>query len=328
MLDVAVAVQHDTMPAAQIGGHRGQPAQQRLLEREQRQRPLARGAVQALPGLVHHPGARLGVQIGEVTEAARGQEVGLEVFDPRFDDPFFLRVSRRACVNLERVPLGALGVGALDQRIVDAGLDDGALGVVDDDALDHAVEPLEGAAVAAQPGGHALIPDELHVLVAAVAQRHHEGPGTPGAAVGMDEHGAGAEVDLGGLARRKAQPHGELGGLFGAQLVEHAHHGRVAATEGVLALQRGVDGTTLHAGFEPATNHLAMRLDAGDGGLRARGLRPSAAKMAASSGSSSVASSQPRCPARAQKLFSLSRPMRPARAISRTESPPRSRTST
>ena len=181
-----------------------------------------------------------------------------------------MRIPRRAGVNLERVPLGALGVGALDQRVVDAGLDDGALGVVDDDALEHAVEPLEGAAVAAEPGRHSLVPDEFHVLVAAVAQRHDEGPGAPGIAVRMDELGAGAEVDLGGLARRKAQPHGELARLLGAQVVEHAHHGRVAAAKGVLAQERGVDGTPMHAGSQPAPDDLAVRLDARDGAARTR----------------------------------------------------------
>jgi hypothetical protein len=38
---------------------------------------------------------------------------------------------RRAGVDLETVSLGAFGVGTLHQWVVAAGLDDGALGVVD-----------------------------------------------------------------------------------------------------------------------------------------------------------------------------------------------------
>jgi hypothetical protein len=215
---------------------------------------------------VQHPLPRLGVEVGQVAEAAGGQEVALEVFDPGLDDALLLWVVRRAGVDLEAVAFGAFGVGTLHQRVVAAGLDDGALGVVDDDALGHAVEPLEGAPVAAQPGGTALVPDELDVLVAAVAQRHDEGPGAPRFAVGVGQHRAGAEVDLRGLGRGEAQAHGDLWRHLTAQLAQHAHDGRVAARVGVLAPERGVDGAALHASVQPGLDGRAVRLDAGDGG--------------------------------------------------------------
>ena len=69
---------------------------------------------------------------------------------------------------------------------------------------------LEGSAVAAQPGRHRLVPDELQVLVAAVRQRHHEGPGASGLAIGVQQDGAGAEVHLGSLARGEVQSAGDL----------------------------------------------------------------------------------------------------------------------
>lgn len=210
MLDVAVAVQHHAVPGPQVGRHRGQALEQRSLQRVQRQRLHARGAVHAHPGLVHRPLARLGVEVGQVAEGPRGQEVALDVLDAGFDDALLLRIVRRAGVDLEAVAFGAFGVGPLHQRVVAAGLDDGALGVVDDEALGHAVEPFEGATVAAQPGRTALVPDELDVLVARVAQRHHEGPGAPRLAVGVGQHRTGAEVDLRGLARGEAQAHGDL----------------------------------------------------------------------------------------------------------------------
>ena len=52
--------------------------------------------------------------------------------DRRKSVEFRLRIVRRAGVDLEAVALGAFTVGALHQWIVAAGLDDGALGVVDD----------------------------------------------------------------------------------------------------------------------------------------------------------------------------------------------------
>jgi hypothetical protein len=46
----------------------------------------------------------------------------------------------------EVIPFGALGIGALHLRIEPAGLDDGALGVIDDDAFGHTGKPLKGPA--------------------------------------------------------------------------------------------------------------------------------------------------------------------------------------
>jgi len=267
-LHVAVAMHGDAVPAAQVGRDRGQAPHQRALEREQHQRLLARRAMHTPSRLLRHPHARLRVEVGHVAEAARGQEVALDVLHAGFDDALLLRIVRRAGVDLEAIALGAFGVGALHERVVAAGLDDGALGVVDDQPLGHAVEPLEGAAVAAQPGRHRLIPDELDVLVAAVGQRHHEGPGAARLAVRVGEHRAGAEVHLRGIGRRERQPHRRLRRLRCAHALQHPPHRGVAAGEGVLALEGGVDRAALHAGVEPALDHLAQRLDVGDGGGR------------------------------------------------------------
>ena len=57
----------------------------------------------------------------------------------------------RIRVDLDAVAFGELGVGGLHLGIASAGAHDGALGVVDDDARGHAVEPLERPAVSGQP---------------------------------------------------------------------------------------------------------------------------------------------------------------------------------
>jgi len=174
----------------------------------------------------------------------------------------------RSHSGLPTSAFGALGVGALHERIKAAGLDDGALGVVDDEPLGHAVEPLEGAAVAAQPRRRRLVPDEFDVLVAGMAQRHHEGPGAARLAVGAGEHRAGAEVHLRGLGGREGQAHRRLWRLRSAHALQYAPHCGVAAGEGVLAFERGVDRAALHAGVEPALHDFAQGLGAGDGGGR------------------------------------------------------------
>src|SRR5690606_25312612 len=153
-----------------------------------------------------------------------------------------LRIVRRTGVDPEAVALGTLGVGALHLRVVHARAGDRALGVIDDEPRGHGAEPLEGAAVATEPGPHALVPDELHVLVTRETQRHHERPGAADLARGrIDQVGTGAKVHLCGLARREGEAHRGLGRLLAADLGDQPAHAGVVPAEPVLALERGVD---------------------------------------------------------------------------------------
>ena len=101
-----------------------------------------------------HPFLKLTLGVVTVKKFPQGQEGALEVFHPRFHDPLLLRVMGRARINPETVALGILAIGALDLRIVDAGLGDGALGVIDDDPLGQPPKPVESVAMAGQPGHH------------------------------------------------------------------------------------------------------------------------------------------------------------------------------
>ncbi len=222
---VAVPMHRHLLPAAQIRRHRRQRQEQRALHREALQRPHPRRAVDALPGHLQDPRAHLGVEVGQIAKAPGGQEVALHVLHARFDDAFHLhpmkldfmgtpvlRVARRAGIDPEAVALRALGVGPLHLGVAGAGAGDGALGVVDDQPRRHRTEPLEGPLVAAQPGAHALVPHELHVLVAREGEGHHEGPGAAKlAGGGVDQLGAGAEVHLRRLARLEGQAHRGVG---------------------------------------------------------------------------------------------------------------------
>src|SRR5690606_38687979 len=152
VLHMTVAVHDHLMPTSQIGRNRRQRLQQWSFRFVQHQWVYARRAVDAHAGFLHHPLPRLRVQVGQVAELARGQEVALVVLPGCTDDALLLRIVRWARVDLEAVALGAFGVRALHQRVVRAGFHDGALGVVNHDARGYRTEPFEGPAVATQPG--------------------------------------------------------------------------------------------------------------------------------------------------------------------------------
>lgn len=97
-------------------------------------------------------------------------------------------------------------------------------------------------------------------------QRHDERPGASHPPIGVQQHGAGTEVHLRGVARCPFEPDGDFGRLLAAQAAHDAHDRRVAAHVAVLALERRMDRAALHAASDPALNDRAMRLGAGDGG--------------------------------------------------------------
>ena len=175
---------------------------------------------------------------------------------------------RRARVDLEAVALSAIGVGALNFRIAKAGFDDGAFGVVDDDAGRHGSKPFEGAAVAAEPGGDRLVPDKLDILVTREAEGHDERPGPALPAGGMFKHWPGPEIDLGGFAGCEVQADRGLWRNVLLQAVEHATHGRVMAGEAIFALQDGMNDDAGNALRQPAGDPFPMWLKAGNGGGR------------------------------------------------------------
>ena len=109
---------------------------------------------------------------------------------------------RRTCVDFEQVSFGAFGTSPLDSGIIDAGLGDGALGVIDDDPAWHTTKPFEGMPMTGQPGGCSLIPDDLGILMPGPAEGHDEKPSLAELSGHRINHGgASAEVHLRGLTR-------------------------------------------------------------------------------------------------------------------------------
>ena len=118
---------------------------------------------------------------------------------------------RPAGRDQEAVVLGTLTIGRLHLRVVPGRLPDAGLEIVDHHALGGAPKMLKGATVELQPRRHTLVEDELHILVAAPRQRHHEGPGAPQRArLRIDHPPRKAEIHLGLLARLPLHPHRRL----------------------------------------------------------------------------------------------------------------------
>jgi hypothetical protein len=234
MGDMAVSVNRDLVPGAQIGGDGWQLAHQWPFDLEQIERYFACCTVDATPRFMHDPVTSLLVQIHEVAELAQRQEVAFYVFDAGFDDALLGRVRRRAGIDPETVPFRAFRVGALHDRVVSAGTRDRALGVVDDHARGHGAEPFEGATMAPEPSCDRLVPDELDVLMSREGKRHHERPRAPQHAVGVGQHRAGTEIDLRRFAGRKAERHGGLGRTVRVDRNDHAINRRIAAGIAVL----------------------------------------------------------------------------------------------
>lgn len=141
--------------------------------------------------------------------------------------------------------------------------------------------------VAAQPSAHALVPHELHILVAGECEGHHEGPGAAQLAGGrINQFEARAEVHLRGLPRLEGQAHRGVGRHVAQHRGNQAPHAGVVAGETMLAHQRGVDRHAGDALAESALDEWAV-------GRKGRLGGASAAAIAASAGKGRVSSSQP-----------------------------------
>ena len=146
------------------------------------------------------------------------------------------------------VPFGKLRVGALNLRIIKAGLGDRAFGVVDDELGGDSVEPLEGPAVTGQPGLHLLIGDNLGIHMPAEAKGHYKNPGLDHfSAKDVNYGGPFSEIHLSGASGGKIEDAGDLGILAFANFLHEAANRRVAAGEGKLLDQRSVDGGSPNA---------------------------------------------------------------------------------
>ena len=158
--------------------------------------------------------------------------------------PFFCGSCRRAGVDLEAVALRrtrrrrAARSGSRAQARVMA-----HLGLSMITRAGHRAEPLEGAAVTAQPSGHRLIPDELDVLVAArsTASSRSTRCARGRAAAGSNSMGPAPKSTWAASPGAKSSRHRRLRRPAAIQRTEHPVHGGITAGVSVLAPEGGMD---------------------------------------------------------------------------------------
>ena len=292
--DVAVGMELRLFPGDREP-RRGRQGQQRgaFDGLEEDEGLLLDGAVDPAPGGLEAPAECVAVGGVDVAERPAGQAVAGDIVHAALLDlPFMFGRARPARRDQEAIMLRALSVHLLHLGIVPDRVHDGRLEIIDHEATRHPVEPLKGRPVTPAPGGDGLVEDELDVLVAAVGQRHHEGPGLAAAArVGIEEQSGGAEVDLGLVPRGGLDPHGRAR-RGGFQSTQKALHGRVTAGEPVLLDQELEDGLALHALLAPGHDLVLVRRHRGllvgrplplgraEQGRHGRGVRQRAAEEA------------------------------------------------
>ena len=218
-------------------------------------------AVDAIAGYLQDPVFELFIAIRQRAELPQGHEVLFDIFDAGLYPPLLFGVPGRAGRDDKAVSLGTRCIGALNGRIVVTGPCDGALGVINDEFLGNACKELEGPAVAGQPGIHALIGNDLSVLMPAETKGHDKEPCLdhfPGKNV--DDLRAGTEVHLGGLAWSKIQDGGDLGVSF-FELGKKAPDAGIAPLKRVFTHKGLVNGGSLNAFFHPCSHFIGVGFD-------------------------------------------------------------------
>ena len=186
-----------------------------------------------------HELAKRGVDVGETGEGPSPQPAEQPSLDDQhrlLDFRLVAGLSRPRRQNGGSVMRRHLGVGPIDFRIVEAGLDDGGLGVVRHDELGNAADRLEGAHVSVDPVGQRLRPVRLGEGEARRAQyrdedlRHADFAGEP---VDDDRDAVAGIIDEQPLAGGVRLPH------------RHRHRlleGSIKFAESRVAVAAGVRG--------------------------------------------------------------------------------------
>jgi hypothetical protein len=245
--DMAVRMKLGLLPHAEIEGIGRQRLKCGLLHLEEAgQRSLLGCSVDADTGDFLDPLQELRVGLGHVAKGPARQEIALYVMNSRLDLPFVPWRFGSTGRDEESVVFRALAVVALGHGIVEHGLDDRGLEVVQNNLGRNPAEVLESFPVAAQPSLDLLVEDQDGILVAAVRKGHDEDPGPAHFARARIHHlPGGTKVDLGfgaGFDFDADEPFGKL-----ALQVDHeSAQRRVAALIAVLRVQPLEEGRHLH----------------------------------------------------------------------------------
>jgi hypothetical protein len=231
----AIALACDRLPQGQVIGHRGQGLERGALDcLEALERRLLGRPLDPRPRGRQAPGPDLHLGLRQQRGHPAPQNVPCDVVDAALLDCALVFGGAWAAWGPQKaIVLGTLPRGALDLGVVEAGLHDARLQVVEDDPRGHAPEAAERMAMELNPRRQDLIKDKLHILMPAICQDHHEGTGLaerPGDGI---EHAARiAKIHLGFAAGLTFHPYGGRRALRLASVenaIERGQSARVAA---------------------------------------------------------------------------------------------------
>lgn len=178
------------------------PQRDALFFLEDRQRPAARGAVDAGAGDLLAPADGLALDVLDVEEALAAEEVLPHVGNLSLDVRLAGGVVGGGRVDHEAPVLGVLGKGALEDGLIAVRLGDRGLEVVHDGAGGDAAKELPGGFQAVDHVGYPLAARHVNVHVTAVDEHDDQGPQqVPPAGLRIEEVAETPEVDLGQFAR-------------------------------------------------------------------------------------------------------------------------------
>ncbi len=166
---------------------------------------LAGGAVDAGVGHLRLPLQQMSILLGETGEGSALQGVALNVAHVALDlalvarGPGSGRQDHRAVVRAKRLDL------RIQLRVVPVGLGHRGLEVVDDQRLRDAAEVMEGVLQATDEVLGGLAVGRLRIRLAGVTERDAEDVSPPPSALGRDDRGTAAKVDLRLLSRGALQ---------------------------------------------------------------------------------------------------------------------------
>jgi hypothetical protein len=228
--DVAIPMDLQLCPRREVVRMARQRLKRGVLDRPKaRQRWVTGCPVDPHAGGLLDPLPQFPIEVIVWLGIASRQEVALDVVDAALLDlPFQPGGDRWIRIDPKAIMVGALAIAPLGQRLVDAGMHDRALEVVQDNPLRHAAQKVERVPMTQQSGFQALIKHDLGIQMPAPGEDQDKQPRFARASVPWIEHPAGkAKVDLRLAAGFGFHPHHRVG-LLGLEVLDHAPDRAVA----------------------------------------------------------------------------------------------------
>jgi hypothetical protein len=177
---MAVATDVDLLPEREVIGYSRQGLALGPLNRlKAAERGFFRRPAEAWPRGRQAPALEVTIRLGDRHRAPAPSRMALDVVDPLWRDRAFVLWGPGARIAQKAIGLSPFPASALHLGIIEAGLDDPRLAVVEDDPMRHAPDDGERMFMELHPGRQRLIEDARYILMPIPGQSHHLCPRPP-----------------------------------------------------------------------------------------------------------------------------------------------------